>query len=203
MTDRGDFMKTSVWQKTWFWLMWIAVVLLALFVLEFYRVSDLGQLLKEECFWVAFGSVGTFVSVIVAVCSVIRTEHNQKNQETYKAYQKFKEKVFDLETKIDGYKCAEINDILGKQRDKESRHEVEDEWNEIKKYLMQVEQIATAANSGVFDLQIIYRMGGPFMIEMYERLSPIIHYKRDKDGRNGVYEEFENMVKGLRRLNYE
>ena len=41
-------------------------------------------------------------------------------------------------------------------------------------------------------------MGGPYLIKMYNDLTPIIKYKRDTENTNGVYEEFEKMVKKLK-----
>ena len=46
---------------------------------------------------------------------------------------------------------------------------------------------------------MIYNMGGPFLIGMFEKLFPIIKSKRDSKARNSVYEEFEKLVIRLKQ----
>ena len=58
----------------------------------------------------------------------------------------------------------------------------------------------TCVNSGVFDYEIIYNMGGPYLIKQFEFLYPIICYKRNEEQRSSIYKEFEVMVFKLKHI---
>lgn len=211
-------MKSAIYRKTWFWLMTISVQLTVIIWLHLAEGNTLKETLRTEVLWVAIGSIGTLVSVIVAAFSVRTTEKTKIKQETYNAYRKFKNDAYDQENRIEDYDISDIlkryDEIREKEKNidtKENRQEsvleeqaeekqVKEYWTEIKKYLINVEYIATCANAGVFDIQTIYNMGGPYMIRQYDRLLPIIYYKRAQERSDGVYEEFEKMVKSLRKI---
>lgn len=211
-------MKSAIYRKTWFWLMIISVQITIIIWLHLAEENTLEETLRTEVLWVAIGSIGTLVSVIVAACSVRTTEETKIKQETYNAYRKFKNDAYDQENRIENYDISDIlkryDEIREKEKNidtKENQQEsmleeqaeekqVKEYWTDIKKYLINVEYIATCANAGVFDMQTIYNMGGPYMIRQYDRLLPIIYYKRAQERSDGVYEEFEKIVKSLRKI---
>lgn len=176
------------------------------------------DLFRSVNFWTAIGAIAATGSVVTAAATVTITERTKKKQETYNAFQKFKNDSYSQELEIEGYDISDIlkryDEIREKEKNSDTKEEqqetvseeqgegkhVKEHWTAIKKYLINVEYIATCVNAGVFDIQTIYNMGGPYMIHQYEHLRPIIHYKRMQEGTDGVYEEFENMVKSLRRI---
>ena len=190
----------KVLTSCWFWLMLISIILLGMLLILSHWFGYLPAILEKEIFWVAISAVITFISVIEAVITYKHSEEIRKKQATYNAYNEFKNKVFDLENKISSYDFDEIlrrREALDKKTSKTSFSE----WNEIKDYLSQLERIATCVNNKIFDVETIYNMGGPFLITKYNELNHIITYKRKQEKRNGVYIEFENMVKSLNKIN--
>ena len=190
--------------SSWFWLILIFLEILVLDVTKIWGVDLLGT----EIFWVALASICSLVSVIVVATTYCRDTQTKRRQATYDAYNQFKKDAFDQENEICDYDEDTLANILkskkeadrGKKRSKENQSP--NEWKKIKKYLANVERIATCVNNGIFDAETIYNMGGPFMIKMYKKLSPIIMYKREQEKSNGVYEEFEKMVRQLEKIHF-
>ena len=194
----------KIFTSIWFWLMIIAI---DLFVLDLYALIKMFSLkiFFSEVFWTAMGSIVTMLSVILAVVTYVKSREDKMKQSTYDAYDKFKNEAFELENKI---YLFDLTKILESKRTIDSKLNAEnllskekkthmEQWNEIKEYLTKVERIATCVNNGIFDARTIYNMGGPYMIKTYNKLIPIILYKRKSEGTDGVYEEFEKMVKKL------
>lgn len=175
------------YKQSWFWFMLIAIINF-LILLIYISVN----FALDKNFWTAIGSIGTLISVIVAVCSIANSERIRKKQATYDAFSEFKKSNFDKELEINNYK---IETVL-----QEHKRNADKKWNVVKEYLTEIERIATCVNSDVFDCETIYNMGGPFLIALYQKLKPIIDYKR-KDEDRKVYYEFQKMVKELEKIN--
>ena len=181
----------KIFKQIWFWGIVIEItLLLILFNMPPHYI--LHHILCSEIFWVAIGSLGTLISVIIAVASFKNSENIRKKQATYDAYGKFKEENYDTELAIED---MDIKEVIEKHKKKDN-----EEWDKIKNYLTKVERISTCVNLGIFDAETIYNMGGPYMIAQYDRLRTIIDYKRAKEGRK-VYDEFEKMVAVLEEFN--
>ena len=185
-------MKKHFWAKSWFWLMLITINLSIISIIFLFKFCDFLSICKSEYFWSAISATATSVSVIIAVVTYLHNEKTRKKQATYDAFRQFKINVFDLENEIANY---EIKSILENHENQNNNSE----WIIIKKYLIQIEQIATCVNSNIFDVDTVYNMGGPFLINQYNRLKPIIEHKRAEEKRDGVYIEFEYMVKSLQK----
>ena len=179
----------------------IALALFVCFVIDSCGSDKLISLIKCELTWTLVSNLIALVSVIVAVRTYVHSEKTRKRQATFDAYNEFKNEVFDLENEILSYDIDKIVCAKRKAARGQATPIVNNKWERIKNSLAKTERIATCVNNGIFDAQTIYNMGGPFMIEMFERLYPVIKYKRNKDSRNGIYEEFERMVDNLKKLN--
>jgi hypothetical protein len=191
MKSKDIFLK-----KSWFWLMMIFVVLVGLFILQLYENDLIPAFIKDvirsDCFWTAVGSIGTLISVIVASKSLIVGEQNRKRQATYDAFSTFKDSVLKDEEKI---ALLDIEQVIENHKNNNQK-----DWVIIKKYLTKIERIATCVNSGIFDYETIYNMGGPYLIKQFDILYPIICYKRNEEQRSSIYKEFEVMVLKLKYI---
>ena len=80
--------------------------------------------------------------------------------------------------------------------------ELDEEYiNLIREYLEVVEDLSVGVNTEIYDLDIVNRMYGNFLINMYEKCAPYIKKRRIEEGLNSLYEEYERLVfmlKGLR-----
>lgn len=170
--------------------------------------THIWECLFTDVFWGAIGSLGTLISVVITCVVFIKSQSEQKKRNTYEIFGTFKNTVFDYENIIDQeYVEAALNEYRQKcPHQGDENHDYTDRGEKssskcecIKKYLTQVERVATCANTGILDMETIYNMGGPYMISMYDTLEPIIKEKRVSEGRLTVYSEFEKMVTALRK----
>lgn len=151
------------------------------------------QILLNEGLWVAVGSLTAIVSVVLSAVSIVCSNKTRKRQATYDAFSELKKDVFYLEEEIKAY---DIDEILAIHKQNKSSKE----WINIKEYLSKIGRFATCVNNKVFDSETVCRMGGPYLVEMYKKLKPIIEYKRQENQRETVYSEFEIMVNELKEL---
>ena len=184
-------MKMKWYKQCWLWLMMLFGIVLINTVTRIRYVSiPLQQVLCSDGFWTAIGSVGTLISVIVAVASIVSNNERTKKQSTSEAFAQFKKNVEPYENIIHNYSDEKIREIIQEyEQDSHSKG-----WNQIKEYLAAVERFATGVNTKIYDVKIVNKMGGFFLCEQYQKLYPIIEYKREKDGNDCIYEEFRDMV---------
>lgn len=173
----------------------IILLLLGLIILLLYVLKLLPELFRREVFWVAVGSVGALVSIIITCSTFAASQKEQRKRNTYEIFAKFKDDVFDLENKIDK---AYVDEALREY--KERKAGASEKWITVKEYLTKVERVAACVNASILDEETIYNMGGPYMIKMYGLLKDIIEEKRTEEGRISIYEEFEKMVCRLEKV---
>ena len=75
------------------------------------------------------------------------------------------------------------------------------DWETASEFLARIEQFAVGINTGVYAVSVLDRMAGSHMIKEYQRVEPIISYKRKKAGTDKRYIEFETMVNKLKKYN--
>ena len=190
-------MENKFYKQCWFWLMIISgFVLLNTVSCICYMPIPIQRVLYSGAFWTALGSVGTLISVIVAVVSIANNNKRTKKQSTLEAFTQFKENAEPYENTIHGYSSDDINKII-QQHEQGSEPE---KWDEIKKYLATVERFATGVNTGIYDVEVVNKMAGYFLCEQYKTLYPIIEYKRQKDQNEYIYAEFRDMVNAIIRV---
>lgn len=187
-------MENKFYKQCWFWLMLISVLVLINTISRIcYMPIPIQRVLYSGAFWTALGSVGTLISVIVAVVSIVNNNKRTQKQSTLEAFMQFKKDVEPYENMIHDYSSDDINKII--QRYEQGAQPKE--WDEIKKYLATVERFATGVNTGIYDVEVVNKMGGYFLCEQYKTLYPIIQYKRQKDQNDCIYEEFRDMVNAI------
>lgn len=181
--------------KVGFWIIAISLAAIASFCLmEFFLRWG-----TSEIFWTMIGSIGTVTGVLITAFSIVKSNGIAKKQKTYEAFENMKHKNIELENKIDKFKDADIQCLIEAHKKDPFEGEQETTWAEISEYLSSIERFSACANEGIYDFTMIYNMGGPFLIGMYEKLFPIIKSKRDSKARNSVYEEFEKLVIRLKQ----
>ena len=139
-------------------------------------------------------AVGAAVSAIVAAIALVysvRTQNKIKVQEqkvqTMEAFNRLQREVLDKMNEVDK---KFIESAL-----------VNNDKNEISKYsayLARIEHFAVGVNSDIYDLQVVRRLGGQYMIGIYNKLIPLIEFKRKRGRNTNLYNEFERMIKNLK-----
>jgi len=69
----------------------------------------------------------------------------------------------------------------------------------LKDFLSTIEHLAVGVNTGLFDIDIVSRMMGNYLIRMFNRYRPYIK-EVQKTGNRTAYIEFENLVKELEKM---
>ena len=69
----------------------------------------------------------------------------------------------------------------------------------LKDFLSTLEHLAVGVNTGIFDISIVYRMMGAYLIRMFNRFRPYIK-EVQKSVNSTAYIEFENMAKELEKM---
>lgn len=181
--------------KVGFWIIAISLAAIAFFCLMLFFLL-LGT---SEIFWTMIGSIGTVTGVLITAISIVKSNSIAKKQKTYEAFEEMKHKNTELENKIDKFKDDYIQSLIEAHEKNTFEGEQETTWAEISEYLSSIERFSACANEGIYDFTMIYNMGGPFLIGMYEKLFTIIKSKRESKARNSVYEEFEKLVIRLKQ----
>lgn len=73
----------------------------------------------------------------------------------------------------------------------------EKEWTELTECLADIENFCVGVNTGVYDINILNRVGGVYFIYLFHLLGPVIEKKRSKKSGRRPYDEFEKTVDGL------
>ena len=97
----------KVFKSHSFWLMIIALDLLALVILLMHETFS-WEIVYTEVFWVAISSIAAVISLICAVSTYFSSQKVAKKQATYNAYDKFKNDVFELENKINAFNLTKV-----------------------------------------------------------------------------------------------
>ena len=68
--------------QTWFWLMIITIILMAMLLIKIYErhlmPTVIHNIITSDWAWTAVGSIGTLISVIIAVKSLLSNERIRK-----------------------------------------------------------------------------------------------------------------------------
>lgn len=72
-------------------------------------------------------------------------------------------------------------------------------WDEVTTYLAKIENFSVGINTNIYSIDILNSLGGNFFIEQYRNLIPIINKKREEDKGNKHYDQFEKVVKRLKK----
>lgn len=71
---------------------------------------------------------------------------------------------------------------------------------DISELLSTVEHMSVGVNVGVYDIHILERMSGSYMIKMFQRLHPYITHIREAKKNDNAYIEFEEVKLQLEAL---
>lgn len=132
--------------------------------------------------------VALLVSILALLFSIVqfaRDSSRKKKESTLNAYNALQYDAFEK---------------LNKYVDMSTIEYQSDAWEEITICLAQIENFSVGINTGIYSLKILNRLGGAFFIRQFEKLTPVINFKREKNVSPGShYNEFEKTVEMLRK----
>lgn len=65
--------------------------------------------------------------------------------------------------------------------------------------MARIEHFSVGVNTGVYDINVINRLGGNYLIGLFNRISPIIDKKREMSKGGKHYDEFERLIVRLKK----
>jgi len=91
------------------------------------------------------------------------------------------------------------NDPIGK---KEAKEIIDDEeyWALLKDMLGQFEHLSVGVNTNVFDIEILNKMSGQYLINVFDRWKKYIELRREVSTLKKVYIDFEILVNRLNSM---
>ena len=115
-----------------------------------------------------------------------------RSEATIHAFDDLEENVFSKE---------EYNDKLVLLAGKEVAKNVDGCYSrKATLFLSRIEHFSVGVNSGVYDLVVLNRMAGAFIIKQYSKWSPYIETKRQNNENSKYYDEFEKLHNSLIEL---
>lgn len=128
----------------------------------------------------------SILALVLSLIQFVRDTSRQKKEATLIAYNELQDDVF---SKLTEYPCP---------MPKIEYHG--DEWTELTICLAKLERFSVGINTGIYSIDILNRLGGPFYIRQFEKLKPMIDIKRSEGLVSGKhYEEFEKVVEKLKK----
>ena len=133
-------------------------------------------------------------ALCVSLYSVFSNKNREKKQATVDAYNVLQKEVLD---KIMTLKSKDVKLL----KDEGAGANL-DLWNDLTLHLVRIERFSVGVNSGIYDLRILNRLAGSFVIDLYYRIRPIIEKKRELSSspKKKVYNEFETVVRRLEKI---
>lgn len=127
----------------------------------------------------------SLIAIIISLIQYFSDTSRQQKEATLNAYNELQDTVF---TPIKKYCLAEVP------------QKGSDEWDIFTTFLTKLERFSTGVNTKIYSLSIVNRIGGSYLISLFEKLKPIIDKKRENSNSNGKhYDEFEKMIKALKK----
>jgi hypothetical protein len=71
---------------------------------------------------------------------------------------------------------------------------------DMREFLSVLEHLSVGVNSYVYDILLVNRMSGTFLLDTLDKVKPYIKYSRKERSSKTLYEEFENMCKDIKSL---
>ena len=73
----------------------------------------------------------------------------------------------------------------------------DEDWRYVRDLMANLEMLATGVNTGIYDLEIIDRMFGSFIMSMDKKMGPYIDHQKDGGKYPTVYSEFTKLAQNI------
>ena len=143
------------------------------------------------------------MAFIFSLAQFFDEKRRARSEATIHAFDDLEQKVFHRQE----YKAL-LNMIEQQKVSKDALERVDfnpDDWNKLTEYLSLIEHFAVGVNCKTYDIRILRRLGKTFIINQWNKLEPIIDYKRKENVNvsTNIYTEFEKMVNNLKRNRWQ
>ena len=143
--------------------------------------------------------IAIIISIIALIFSCLQffsEKERSRKEATINALIQLQHDVFDQTN----YFQADITQLIQKHSAIEA-NVIDESWEYISDCMARIEQFCVGINTKIYSLEILDRMAGSYFIKEYNRLRPIIVYKRERANTDKRYIEFETVVNNLKKYN--
>ncbi|MCL2169568.1 MAG: DUF4760 domain-containing protein [Defluviitaleaceae bacterium] len=144
-----------------------------------------------------FPIVISVIALFVSVHNLFSSKIRERKQATLDAFDILQREV------LDGIRNVKKKDTIKLGRmGKESNPEL---WRELTLYLVRLERFSVGVNTRVYDLRVLNRLVGSYLIDVYYIIEPVIIKKREmsaniKKPNKKTYDEFERVIERLEKI---
>ncbi|HXU38238.1 MAG TPA: DUF4760 domain-containing protein [Blastocatellia bacterium] len=153
---------------------------------------------KSEIIKICIAGVVAIIALIQLGIGVhsFKADHKRRKKQATIEYMS---KIRDVYTTIDYELLKKYGKVLVETQIKEifANHE---ERTKLMKLLGMFEHLAVGANTDVFDIDVLNRMSGAYMIRLFNQYSGYIKQQRKVLKNDSIYKEFEDLVDRLSGL---
>ena len=142
--------------------------------------------------------VATTGATIVAAIALIksnntqrRIEQHQRKEAAIRNFQIVQEQVLDHLELINKYEVVDVIRNLDRQEFKEI-------YEDYKVVIARCEHFAVGVAKEVYDFDTVDALAGKHLIDLYDKLLPVIRAVRKENGKESYFTYFEQMVNRLR-----
>jgi len=137
------------------------------------------------------------IALLVSLYSVLSNKNRSRKQATLDAFGILQREVLDKIKTVKKKDTKELGDV-GEEINPEL-------WKELTLYLVRIERFSVGVNTRVYDLGVLNRLAGSYLIDIYYIVKPVINKKRDlsitiKKPKKKTYDEFERIVRKLEKI---
>lgn len=140
--------------------------------------------------WLALGI--SIIALLLTLYQMVTNKNRSRKQATIDAFNRLQTEVMD---KVKNLPRKDVTQF--KKYGPEVNWEL---WNTLTAYLARVEHFSVGINTKIYDIKILNRLAGGYIISFYYRIKPIIEKKRDlSQEKTPPYEEFELVKETLEK----
>jgi hypothetical protein len=121
------------------------------------------------------------------ICRSFKADHERRKKQ---ATIEFGRDVFEHIEACQKFLFREFNDKIINIDDLQK----DEHWLYARDMMANLEILSTGINAGIYDIDIIDRMFGSFIIRMNKKMGPYIEHQRDGGSRASVFTEFTNLA---------
>jgi len=125
------------------------------------------------------------VAFCLSLYQLLSDRNRTKKESTLHAFNLNQNEVFDPISKMD------IKSINPDKRE---------DWRKLTTLMARIEHFCVGINTGIYDIRIVNKLGGNYMLNLYNRLLPHINMKESLSSGGQHYNEYRDMIKRLKKI---
>ena len=130
----------------------------------------------------------SFVAVLVSIMTFFKNTKRARKEATLNAYNTLQEQALD-----------ELNKYSKKAISKACKYPDSSEYKDITCCLARIEHFSVGVNTKIYDLKTVRRMGGAYIVSLYNKTESMIQEKEKRKPNNKHYDEFSILIKNLKK----